>query len=237
MSDDCFSIEELGDIAGLHPRDPRYAHVEACAKCRALLASLREFREPSEIPQGANLEDAERRLTGALERELSREASSGESLDVRQREPQPESPLAQLLGWLWRPSLRPALAVGAAAILLVIVVNVLDFGGGPDRIVPRQDVGGQEAVLSLNPPQHLDDGRIRLSWEAAERADAYRVLLFDTELNEVTRLEAGSATSFVMEAVEIRNLAGAEGQLLWQVIALSGGDQILRSSPGGLRLP
>lgn len=243
MSRGCYRIEELGEIADLDPQDPRAAHLKACAHCRARLAACREFRDPTQLPEGADLEDAERRLAAVLEGEIrAKEPMRGTSRRTSgagQPRPAGENPLARFLGGLWRPSLKPTLGILAASLAAVLViVSLVDFGGGgPDRIVPRGEGRLAQAELSLHSPRPLAGGGIRLSWQAAHSAEAYRILLYDADLNELSRLEAGRDTFLIVQPAEIRQVAGAESQILWQVSALHSGDEIIRSPLGGLRLP
>ncbi|MHC4946294.1 MAG: hypothetical protein ACYTG7_25045 [Planctomycetota bacterium] len=62
MTQRCFQADELGDLLDLTADDPRQKHLDACPRCRALLAEYKEFLEPSqEGAPGADLKGAEAR--------------------------------------------------------------------------------------------------------------------------------------------------------------------------------
>ena len=237
MSTLCFHVEELEEIAGLDPGDSRLLHLTDCPRCRALLASYRVFREPGTVPTpaGADLSDAERRLSAALQRGIHDTVVTPEK-PMHRRDGPREGPLAWFLRGFRSPLLRPALAAAGAVCVLLFAVNLLDLREhGGHRGVLR---GGEQAAgLVLQQPQIMDDGRVKLSWRPVEAADTYRVILYGIDLNEQARLEAGPDTFLVFRPSDLPGLSGSGEPILWRVAAFRGGDEIGRSRPGHLELP
>jgi hypothetical protein len=242
MKQSCFRMEDLGEIAGLEPGDPRLEHLKECAHCRALLAACCEFNEPSKLPEGLDIEDAEKRLAAVFEQAIHGEPIRRETAATERGAPSPERPPdnlgSRLLRALWKPALRPAWGLGAALAVVLLVIRLVDTGdGGTDRIVPRIDEDPARLELILRAPQSLAGGEVRLGWQPVEGADAYRVLLFDASLDELASLDAGAATILTLQPDEIEGLPESGNQVLWQVVALRRGDELTRSRPAGLRLP
>ncbi len=220
MSHECYTVEELGEIAELDPNHPRRAHAESCTRCRSLLIELQEFRDPQAPPSGARPHEAERHLRAVLEGALRRAPA--------------RSWMARFAQTLWKPSLRPAWGALAAVAAVLAVVTIVQRDRMPDTIVVRDIDPSAPHTPVLNPPKILETDKFQLSWRPVRDADAYRVLFFDVGLDEVARLEAGSDTVITISS---NDLPPHEGQLLWQVAALRQGDTIGLSRPGGLGLP
>lgn len=242
MKQSCFRIEELGEIARLDPNDPRLEHLKECAHCRALLASCREFHEPKELPEGLDIEDAERRLAVTFDRAIQGREGGREVVGAWEDASRPQSPrgssLSCFLRNLWRPALRPAWGVGAAVAIIFLAVHLIDFrDGASDRIVPRIEQDPARLEFILHEPQPLEGGEVRLAWQPVEDADAYRVLFFDADLDELARLDTGSASTVALRPEDVGGLPVSGTKILWQVVALRSGDELTRSHPAGLRLP
>jgi hypothetical protein len=88
--------------------------------------------------------------------------------------------------------------------------------------------------LLLSAPKDLGNDRVRLAWSAADGAEAYRVTFFDTDLNELSTLEAGPGTSLELD---VSALPAPREEIVWLVVALRGGDEIRRSRPRSLLAP
>jgi hypothetical protein len=123
-------------------------------------------------------------------------------------------------------------------VIALLVVQFIDISDrGRDRIVPRIDEDPTRVELTLRAPELLEPGRLRLGWQPVEGADSYRVLLFDANLEELVRLDAGPATTLTLQTDSVEGLPVAGTLVLWQVVALRRGDELARSRPAGLRLP
>jgi hypothetical protein len=238
MERDCYRIEELGEISELPDGDPRRAHLAECAHCSALVAAVREFRDPSAMPAGARPQDAALRLRGLVDHKLGlSDLPSGEGVDPRRRR-DARSPRHPWLSSLWRPPLRPAWGLAAACLVVVgFLTLVRHQSETPGPIVTRNAQPHMGHALLLHPARALPAGQILLSWEPVEGADGYEVLLLDTNLTVRERLPAGSDPTASVEGDRLRELFGDRQSILWQVRALRGGDELLHSPPERLQVP
>ncbi|MBD3335845.1 MAG: hypothetical protein GF355_10050 [Candidatus Eisenbacteria bacterium] len=232
MKNGCYRIEELGEILQLDPADPRRRHLQECAHCRVLLASIAEFNEPIRIPAGVDLADADRRLDGVLRREIGGEADRRAG---RRRAAGAAGFWMRFWNRFQGPALKPAAIAAGAALAIVLVLIVVDFGEDrPHRVVPREEPLSPADRLGLLEPEILSDGRVRLAWEPVAGAQAYRVILYDIGLNQLAALNAGPDTRIV---VDVGELGDGRSELLWQVAALRSGDELRRSRPAALSIP
>ncbi len=142
MSHECFDIDELGKLAELGPDDPRSQHVRECPRCRNLLASLREFRSPTKIPDGAQVREAREHILRALEQELR------PAVDIRP-------------SWFQRISLRPAFGIAVGVAVILIAFGIADRRDAVDQPIVRR--GGSEVTVTPLVPEVLVDGQVRLS--------------------------------------------------------------------------
>jgi len=230
VSQKCLHPEELADLVeqivkagGLDPDrqepDPRqWQHLQSCPRCRALLAAYRAFMEPEDVPLGADLDDARRRLRQALEQE------------IHFREADDFSPWRRFLGSLVTPAWRPALAAAALLVVVFGIYQVVDPGPGHESPpVLRGERQVQDDVITGAVAKMLADGRYRLSWNAAALVDSYLVIFYDTTLTELAPLSAGAGTELVLDPAGSDQPAGA-GPRYWRVLGLRAGDEVARSS-------
>jgi hypothetical protein len=235
MTRNCYHIEELSEIADLQPGHPRLAHAQECARCRGLLTAIREFRAPRRIPEGADPDTADDRLTAALDSEIRRARAIAKTAH----------PDDEPAGWwirqcraLWAPGLRPVWGLGVAAVLVLMLVQVVPQSMREEQRLVRDAAPTGAEAPALLPPQQADDNTVRLSWRRTTGADSYQVLLLDIDLDEVARFDAGSDTLFILTEDLVEPLSLPPGQqVLWQVAAHRRGDQLTISRPGSLRLP
>jgi hypothetical protein len=230
MTDSCLRPDELETLLELAPDDPRAAHLEHCARCRALLAAYRRYLEVGAEPADARQQQLEARLQEALEAEiLGTPAADGETVtapdsparferraipddwdDGRQRRQLPPLLRRFLHGPLPFPF--PAqLRVAAAAALVVALVLVIRPGGDdPGRQIRLRD---DEPVrpapeLAVFEPELAANGSVRLRWCSYPQADDYRVLLFDADLREVDRRTTAGDTVLTLTAAQLDALGG-----------------------------
>lgn len=215
MNRRCPEIEHLAEVMRLPATDPRRRHVDDCPRCRSRAALYQRFLDPGAVPAGADLEDARRRMSAALEREMRNEAGERRSLFDALR------PLFQPV---WRPAMGLA---GAAAAVLLIVRLTGGPGAGDGAFVLRDRATTSRAVPVLLQPVRQADRAIVLRWASAPDADAYQVILFGTDLREKARYAA--ADTFLR--VDREQLRALPPSLFWAVAALRGGDEIGRTEP------
>ncbi|MBU1700193.1 MAG: hypothetical protein KJ970_04795 [Candidatus Eisenbacteria bacterium] len=220
MKRDCPSIEELGEWLELDPQDSRRAHIEQCARCRNLLASLREFRAPSHVPADANVRDAEQDLGQILTRELEGGEQKKQPLKGRRM--------------FFR---RPAIGLAFAAMALIAVVLFRHQAESPGPYVARSVSSNESRLLVLQPPTMLPDGRTVLKWNQLPGADSYRIVLYDLDLTELARFPARVDTSLILSPGDWPPATLGKPQLLWQVRAMRQGNEWIQSLPAGIKRP
>lgn len=213
MRDRCPEPLELLALIEAGPDASLEAHLSACPRCAALAASFRAF-EAAEPGSGADDEDAERRLTGAVLAALDEGPARSE--------PAPSSPP---LRWLWAP------AAIAATLLLVV--------GGWQLVEPWRSAkspsgsyrGESRSALQLSDPMARADGALLLAWRSAgpEGDIRYEISILGADLGERARREVSADTTIALDRNELRRLAASGEPLYWEVVARRGGRELLRS--------
>ena len=118
-------------------------------------------------------------------------------------------------------------ALIGAVVALVVIIPLLGRGPTDAPITGvLRDNGGGAAIRGET--RVLDDGRVELTWTASEDADAYRVIVYGADLEELTRFEVENRTSFILYPDNLPR-SGPSPTLLFRVLALRGGDEIARS--------
>jgi hypothetical protein len=213
----CIRADDLDDVLALAERDPRRRHLETCPRCRSLVDAYALYRAADNAPHeagAAQLTDADRRLTQALEREI---APAAPVRAERRRDSWFER--------LFQPAMRPAWGLAAVALVLVTVSLWPRTAGREGEITLRQD-GGTTTAFTIEGAR-ANGERIVVAWSEQPGAEAYRLRFYSADLVEVGRLDVGP----VREVSLARDSLGFVPQdplrpLLVRVFALSGGDEI-----------
>lgn len=242
MNRDCPDIEDLGALIDLDPHDPRLAHANECARCRNLLASMREFRAPSDLPPEADVREAEEKVGQFLQRELG---VTEQGAATREKTPdgeqgRAESQTGNLFRLLsnWRPLLlRPVAAFALVAVAIVVVLTLRQQTDRSDPFVLRSNRSSESPQLALQAPALLTHGGMLLSWGHIADADSYRIVLYDLDLSELARFPAGKDTFLIIAPSDWPTATHGERQLIWQVHALRQGEDWIQSEPAGIDLP
>jgi hypothetical protein len=215
----CFHEEELEVILALPEGDPRLAHAEECPACRALLLSYKKFMAPGGEAGVTERDDAARRLADFIAKEIAAPGSGagGEKVVPFRR---------KLTTWFAGGKLRPALAL-AAVVALVVIVPLIGRGPGDAPITGVLRENGSAPALR-GEVSVLSDGRVELTWDPVEEADAYRVVLYGADLEEAARFDVAGRSSLTVDPEGI-SPSGGSGTLLYRVLALRGGDEVARS--------
>lgn len=224
MKEECIDIERIAEVLELPADDPIRRHVELCPRCSALLLSYRAFLAAEDRP-GADPGDAGRRLGRFIRSEIERPSPDTSAAGAG---PGRTGFLSAALRSLFH---RPAWALAA---LVVIAAAALWWRPWvSERPVLRGTPGGTSAAsLELFVPQPLEDGSLLLSWGPLATADAYQVRLYDGELSEIARFDAGTETALLLRRSMLP--AGAPEAMLWRVAAFAEGDEIAASRPSPL---
>jgi hypothetical protein len=194
---------------------------------------------PPDIPAGADLRDAEQRLTAFLRRELegseSEEVLAGEPPQVA-RSPANRI-IVTVLRSLWQPAWRPAL--GAAAVLVLVLGGwwVWDTAHDPTGQRVLRGSGNETAAGPLQArANRLSDGRLRLSWRTVPEGDAYQVVIYGADLAEVARYYAGADSVLILDPGSLTAPTGDRQARFWRILVLHAGDEIAHSRLRGFDL-
>jgi hypothetical protein len=227
MIERCFNVEELEAIAGLPADDPRHRHAESCPRCRALLASYREFitgrDELADVRADATLADAlDRGIFGA-------QASAADT-----------SPsLLDRLAGLWQRigeagMLRPALSAAAVLVIAVAVLSPWDPGPAPERVLRGEGTAASSPRITTRDAQVRPDGSVLVSWRPAAAAHLYRVQILGEDLVEIGSIDAGPDTFLVFHPPATAGGEAASPALLWRVQGLATGEVVATSTAATL---
>ena len=225
MSSDCYAIEHIGDLIDLDPDDPRLIHARKCTRCRNLLASMREFRDPEHLPAGCDVREAEE----SMERFIASELGSLDSSPPASK----ADPFHSLIQW-FQPILRPVAGVACVILIALVVNGIQDREPTPGAFVVRNSQSGEEPRLFLNSPAWQNDGTMLLSWANLPASELYEVVFLSTSLTEIARFDAGADTSLLITSDKLTDSGIAGRQILWQVQARNVDGELTRSQPVGI---
>ncbi len=214
MSGQCYEPEEferLLDLAGDH--DDR-RHLEACGVCRAEFDLYQSFMSRENVPEGADLEDANARLRGFLAKEIG----TGEA------GAKPGVILTSDRRWnmrRWSPIL--------AAACIAAVAIFINLGDDQQIVAPSgvvRDMAGDNTglVAAVSP---ATDGFL-FTWQGEVGADSYEIVVLDTAMQQIDRFEAGASGEYRIRRQDHPWLR-KPGPYLWYLIARQNGDEIARS--------
>jgi hypothetical protein len=224
MTNECVNIDRIAEVLDLSPDDPVRRHVERCPRCSSLLASYRAFIQ-AEAPAGADLARAEARLMDFLHERIGDVEPAPPSAE---KTPGDEGFFARLKGAF---VLRPAWVAAALVVVAAAVLWWRPWVGEPPALRSTAD----SSQLEMQPPESLSGGAVRLSWQAAEGADQYRIVVYDQNLEVLARLDAGSATTYDLSRAVLP--AGTPHAVICRIAALQDGDEIAGSAPIRIELP
>ena len=225
VTEHCHPHEILALIGELAPGDPRRTHLDSCPRCRARLLAYRAFMVgdlPTDLGLDPSILGAARlQLNAAVAREIyGTERRPTARIGFRAR-------LVSLAATSWRPAL-------AAAAVLVLIFGLKTNQVPLDLPLPSPDT---ESLLRGTVEQSQTDHPLRvepgpdtdtwhLAWEPPERTTASVVVLYDTDLAEVARLDAGAADRFLLES---KMISTPENVAFVRVVFAANGDEIGRS--------
>jgi hypothetical protein len=252
VSDHRIEPEDLGDLRELRPGDPRLEALESQPRARAQMRAYRDFVTPGDAPEGAKVTEAEARLREALERELgvplpgapvapvggsSVPSGADQPSDTRDRAGAPPRG-GGLLGALFSPRMRPALAM--AALVIVAGGAWLMTAGrreGEEPIMRGSAPAGPQGGISVMPSERQPGGALRLEWAPSAEADRYAVVFQAPDLTEIARVDDLSSTHLDLDPGALPAGLQSGQSLLWHVIALRGRDEVARSATQPITVP
>jgi hypothetical protein len=229
---DHLTVAEIAEASRWPAGDPRHAHLDACVRCRTLLARYASFvADPADVPS-ADLREAESQLSEYIEREIG-------GAQARRSATAPRPSLAERLrAWFAGPAWKPAFAM---ALLLVL-------GGGALMLAGRIPLGGRVSgvlrggsategeAIHLLPPVTGADGVVALRWTAVVGANRYTVRLYSGELRALGAYGPSAETVLTLAPGSIVGAARGD-TLLWRVTALHDEARLAESRLETLRAP
>jgi hypothetical protein len=234
MKDGCLTPEQIVAALQADPSDRRRRHLDECAWCQGLRASLALFDDTEGLPPDADVSAAEARLEAFLERAILRggevpEAAGGVSGAAESRGRRKRALPSRGRGW-WSDRVW---ASWAAAAVVILAVGIF-LGRGMDRDRPRRlNLRGEEVtqqMIRLGSPILQGDGAVSLSWTPVEDATSYEVELLDGQQAAVAVLAAPQAER-VVTVEELALLRGRPSPHFVRIVALHDGDRLARSLP------
>lgn len=227
MSEDRIrSTAELAELAHLPDGDPRLEGAMRSPRTRALLRRYREFLAEPAPMSGADFAAADARLAEMLDRELALPAvAPGRTIAPEPRE-----------SWLRRffaPSLRPALAFAALAVVAGIVfVSTRPSPRTGEPVMRGDTTRTMDARIVATEP-----GKVTLQWSAVSGAEQYELRFYGADLTERGRVNLGTETRVELLAGQLPVGLAAGEVLFWQAVALRGTDVVQQSATASIRLP
>ncbi len=235
MNDDRIrEVAEVAELAHLPEDDPRRIAAMRSPRTRALLALYQDFltQPPAGPLGGADVADADARLAAALDRELGVTVDAAAPAEPA-RAPRP-APRRGLFDGLFAPALRPAFALAA----VVLVAGAVWMGVQSRRESPAEPVMRGEADGPFRAEIRTQgDGRATLQWTTVAGAERYELRFYAQDLSELARVAQGAATRADLVAGQLPAGLPAGQVVLWQAVALKGGDVLAESPTSTVRLP
>lgn len=225
---DCIAADQVEHTLALPPEHPLAAHVRDCPRCAALVLEYRDFMAAAHVPEGADVADASRRLTGAIADLVVPAAAERRIVSA------PAPGLGQRLAAWWAgPARAPALAMAALAVLAAgwwvtrapaPAGDTLRGPGAAARpmIEVRAIAAGGDALV--------------LAWSSVPGAGLYSVTLLDATLEPRAELPLTSDTTLALARAQWPVAAAGE-TLYVRIDALQDAQVVAVSSLHPLILP
>lgn len=229
-----FSPEEFVRLLSLPSDHPDRVRAESSGALDAWRSMHREFETPALAGASAReLAEADVVLGRRLDEVLLANGARGGGRATRMASAldDHQGVRTRIAAWLQAPSLRPAFALAALAVIL----SAGWWATRPHAPAAVRGAGGTAGIVVSIAPASA--GVVEISWTPVAGADAYRVRLFGAELNEIWRRD-GILEPRLRLAADARPVGLAAGtEVLVDVIALRAGDAIAYSRAKALRLP
>ncbi len=219
MPNECPTIDELLILAKLSSTDERCGHLNECPRCQALLLTYNEFLAGKGRCDSHLLEKVNLHLDYVLDQEIF----------DRNQEISPEITTSF---FNWRsPAIRGALAT-AAVVLLFFSINGNWEKPIPNHNLLRSSRTTQSGIDFLQATCNIQaDGGIQWNWLPVNGADSYRIEILDVGFELLASLPVEGDPVLRMSSARLKETIESPGSYFWVIIALQGGDVILRSEP------
>lgn len=211
----CPDDTELLELATWSATDPRRAHVEHCARCRALMLELETIALDDDVPTLSASEHAA--LSAAVIRGLDEAHPAARPSAAQESDRRPAFAMP------WR------LVGGLATAASVVLVSLIALQRG--QTPPTLERGTTDPAVVRTESVRVEAGEARFRWDPRAGADRYRLELLGTDFSVVraeTLAANESSWSLRMDDAD----AALRGQLLhWRVFADSAGTVVAESAP------
>jgi len=214
MSEKCCTPEDFEHLLDLPDGHEDLRHLDTCTECRAELDLYRSFLSRDNVPDDANLADANTRLGAFLEREIG-----GASTTIVQG-PTPTG-RRRLDLRRWSPVL-----VAACLACVALFVGFQDDGRMDDPSGIVRDMSAETPALDISETDTADG--FVLAWAGPAEADGYQVVVLNTSMVEIDRFAVDLSGEHRIGRVD-HDWLQDPGPFLWYMVALRDGDEIARS--------
>ena len=214
MSGQCYEPEEFERLLDLPDDHDDRRHLDNCGVCRAEFDLYQSFMSRKNVPEGADLEDANARLRDFLAKEIGTGAAGAGTSAV----------LNPGRRWNLR-RWRPLLAAACIACIAIFINQGNDQRTVSPSGIVRALSGDKPALVTGSTA--TSDGFL-LTWQGPADADSYEVVVLDTAMQEIDRFEADLSGEYLVEQ-QAKVWLQESGPFLWYLIAKQNGDEIARS--------
>jgi len=215
MSEKCFTPDDFDYLLELPDGHEDLRHLDNCPECRSELDLYRSFLNRDNVPDCANLADANARLGAFLEREIG---------GTSETTVQGSTPTGK-----WRFDLRRWSPVLVAACLACVALFVgfrddgrMDYPSGVVR-----DISATTPALDISETA-TTDGFV-LTWTGPADADSYQVVVLNTSMVEIDHFAVDVSGEHFLGPDDHHWLQDS-GPFFWYMVALRNGDEIARSA-------
>lgn len=215
MSEKCFTPDDFDYLLELPDGHEDLRHLDTCPECRSELDLYRSFLSRDNVPDGANLADANARLDNFLEREIG-----GTSPTILRGPTHSGKPRFDLRRW--SPVLVAACLAGVALFVGFRDDGRMDYPSGVVR-----DMSTTTPALDISETATADG--FVLTWTGPADADGYQVVVLNTSMVEIDRFTVDLSGEYRLGPDRYQWLQDS-GPYFWYMVGLRDGDEIARSA-------
>ncbi len=215
MSEKCHTPDDFDYLLELPDGHEDLHHLDTCPECRSELDLYRNFLSRDNVPDGADLADANARMGAFLEREIG-----GASATILRG---PTSPGKRRFDFRrWSPVL-----VAACLACVALFVGFRDDGrmDYPSGVV--RDMSTTTPALDISETATADG--FVLTWTGPADADGFQVVVLNTAMVEIDRFVVDLSGEHRLDRGDHHWLKGS-GPFFWYMVGLRNGDEIAHSA-------